>query len=111
MSMQDMGEPQIIKYDTEIWMPSRNEFGETASNSIMGDFQTRRLKIKYRMKDKSTKYCFSLNNTAIASPRILIPLIENNQQKDGSVKIPKVLIPYMNGKKVIGGKNEKKQMR
>lgn len=91
MCTGDMGEPQVKKYDTETWMPSRNTYGETMSNSIMGDFQTRRLNIKYRTKDNQTKYCFSLNNTALASPRILIALIENYQQKDGSILIPKVL--------------------
>jgi seryl-tRNA synthetase len=91
MCTGELGEPQIKKYDTETWMPSRNSYGETMSNSIMGDFQTRRLKIKYRKKDGSTEYCFSLNNTALASPRILIALLENYQQKDGSIKIPEVL--------------------
>ena len=91
MCTGDMGEPQLIKYDTETWMPSRNSYGETMSNSIMGDFQTRRLNIKYRKKDGKTEYCFSLNNTALASPRILIAILENYQQKDGSVLIPKVL--------------------
>ncbi len=91
MCTGDMGEPQIKKYDTETWMPSRNAYGETMSNSIMGDFQTRRLKIKYRKKNGSTEYCFSLNNTALASPRILIALLENYQQKDGSIKVPEVL--------------------
>lgn len=91
MCTGDMGEPQIKKYDTETWMPSRSAYGETMSNSIMGDFQTRRLKIKYRKKDGSTEYCFSLNNTALASPRILIALLENYQQKDGSIKVPEVL--------------------
>jgi len=91
MCTGDMGEPQIKKYDTETWMPSRKSYGETMSNSIMGDFQTRRLKIKYRKKDNSTEYCFSLNNTALASPRILIAILENYQQKDGSVKVPEVL--------------------
>ena len=91
MCTGDMGEPQIKKYDTETWMPSRQAYGETMSNSIMGDFQTRRLKIKYRKKDGSTEYCFSLNNTALASPRILIAILENYQQKDGSIKIPEVL--------------------
>ncbi len=91
MCTGDMGEPQIKKYDTETWMPSRNAYGETMSNSIMGDFQTRRLKIKYRKKDGSTEYCFSLNNTALASPRILIAILENYQQKDGSIKVPEVL--------------------
>ncbi|MCX7955686.1 MAG: serine--tRNA ligase [Patescibacteria group bacterium] len=91
MCTGDMGEPQIKKYDTEIWMPYRNNWGEIASNSIMGDFQTRRLKIKYRKKTGEIEYCYSLNDTAIPSPRILIAIIENFQQKDGSVKIPKVL--------------------
>jgi len=91
MCTGDMGEPQIIKYDTETWMPSRNAYGETMSNSIMGDFQTRRLKIKYRTLKGETRYCYSFNNTALASPRILIALLEHYQQKDGSVKIPEVL--------------------
>ncbi len=91
MCTGDMGEPQIKKYDTEIWMPSRNGYGEIASNSIMGDFQTRRLKIKYRKKDGSTDYCYSLNDTAIPSPRIIIAILENYQQKDGSIKIPSAL--------------------
>lgn len=91
MCTGDMGEPQIKKYDIETWMPSRNSYGETMSNSILGDFQTRRLKIKYRKKTGETEYCFSFNNTAIASPRILIAILENYQQKDGSVLIPKIL--------------------
>jgi len=100
MCTGDMGEPQIKKYDTETWMPSRQAYGETMSNSIMGDFQTRRLKIKYRSKAGKTNYCFSLNNTALASPRILIALIENYQQKDGSIKIPLVLQSYAGIKEV-----------
>lgn len=91
MCTGDIGEPQIFKYDTEIWMPYKNEYGEIASNSIMGDFQTRRLKIKYRKKDGSTEYCFSLNDTAAPSPRILIGILENYQQEDGSIKVPEVL--------------------
>lgn len=91
MCTGDMGEPQLKKYDTETWMPSRNGYGETMSNSIMGDFQTRRLNIKYRKKDGTKEYCYSFNNTALASPRILIALLENCQQKDGTIMIPKVL--------------------
>ncbi len=91
MSTGDMGEPQIKKYDIETWMPSRNNYGETMSNSVMGDFQTRRLNIKYRKKNGQVEYCYSLNNTAMASPRTLIAVLENNQQKDGSIFIPKVL--------------------
>jgi len=100
MSTGDMGEPQILKYDTEAWMPSRASYGETMSNSIMGDFQMRRLKTKYRTKDGKTQYCFSLNNTALASPRILIPLLENHQQEDGSIKIPKALQPFVGFDKI-----------
>jgi len=91
MCTGDMGEPQIKKYDIETWMPSRNSYGETMSNSIMGDFQTRRLNIKYRKKNGQLEYCYSLNNTAMASPRTLIAVLENNQQKDGSILVPKVL--------------------
>lgn len=91
MCSGDMGEPQIKKYDTELWMPYRNNYGEIASNSIMGDFQARRLNIKYRGQDGQIKYCYTLNDTAVPSPRILIALLENYQQEDGSVKIPDVL--------------------
>lgn len=91
MCTGDMGEPQLKKYDTEIWMPYRKGYGEIASNSIMGDFQTRRLKIKYRKSDQTTDFCFSLNDTAIPSPRVLIAILENYQQKDGSIIVPKVL--------------------
>lgn len=100
MCTGDMGEPQMKKYDTETWMPSRAGYGETMSNSIMGDFQTRRLNIKYRKKDNSTEYCYSLNNTALASPRILIALLENYQNKDGSITIPKVLQELMVKEKI-----------
>lgn len=91
MSSGDMGEPQVKKYDTEVWMPYRDDYGEIASNSIMTDFQARRLQIKYRKKDGTTEYCHTLNDTAIPSPRIVVAILENYQQKDGSILIPKVL--------------------
>lgn len=100
MCTGDIGEPQVKKYDIEAWMPSRNAYGETMSDSFMGDFQARRLKIRYRTKDGKTQFCHTLNNTAIASPRILIPIFENYQQKDGSILVPKVLVPFV-GKDVI----------
>lgn len=106
MCTGDMGEPQLKKYDTETWMPSRNGYGETMSNSIMGDFQTRRLNIKYRKNDGQKEYCFSFNNTAVASPRILIALLENNQLEDGSITIPQVLQP-LTGFSVIKPKQRK----
>lgn len=95
----DLGLGQVKKYDVEAWVPSENAYRETHSASYFHDFQTRRLGIKYK-DDGKNKFVHSLNNTAIASPRILVPLIENNQQKDGSVKIPKVLVPYI-GKEFI----------
>ena len=70
------------------------------SDSIMGDFQARRANIKYRSENGEKFYVHTLNNTAIASPRILIAILENYQQKDGSVKIPKVLQKYV-GKEII----------
>ncbi|MBI4990463.1 serine--tRNA ligase [Candidatus Gottesmanbacteria bacterium] len=100
MCTGDMGEPQVKKYDIETWMPSRAAYGETMSNSFMGDFQTRRLNIRYKAKDGTIKFTHSLNNTAVASPRILIAILENYQQKDGSVVIPEVLREFV-GKDVI----------
>jgi|SRR3989344_6427789 len=100
MCTGDMGEPQVKKFDIETWMPGRDAYGETMSNSFMGDFQARRLKIRYRGRDGQIRFCHTLNNTAIASPRILIPIFENYQKKDGSIEIPKVLQTFI-GKKEI----------
>lgn len=100
MCTGDMGEPQAKKYDTEVWMPGRNGYGEAASNSIMTDFQARRLNIKYRTLDNKTKYAYTFNNTALASPRILISILENYQNKDGSIDIPKVLQPLVGFAKI-----------
>ncbi|MBI3103955.1 serine--tRNA ligase [Candidatus Daviesbacteria bacterium] len=94
LSSQDTGKKSALTYDIETWMPSRENYGETHSNSYVADFQTRRLKIKYRDTDGQTKFCHALNNTAIASPRILIALLENFQLEDGSIKIPEVLQKY-----------------
>jgi seryl-tRNA synthetase len=94
----DLGRGQAKKYDIEAWMPSRNNFGETHSASKFYDFQARRLNLRYKdIKTKKNLFCHTLNNTVIASPRILIPILELNQNKDGSINIPKVLRPYMNG--------------
>lgn len=97
----DMGRGKIMMQDIETWMPSRNSYGETHSCSYLGDFQTRRLNIKYKDADDTKKFCHSLNNTCIASPRILIPILEMYQNKDGSVRIPDVLQEYMGGQKLI----------
>lgn len=93
----DLGQGQIAKYDIETWMPSRKSYGETHSASRFYDFQARRLNLRYRDDDGKVKYCHTLNNTVIASPRVLIPILENYQNNDGTVTVPKVLRPYMNG--------------
>lgn len=100
MCTSDMGEPQYKKYDIETWMPGRNNYGETHSASAMLDFQSRRANIRYRTKNGETKFVHMLNNTMIASPRLMIALWENHQQKDGSIKIPPVLVPYVGFDKI-----------
>ena len=91
----DMGTGKHKMYDIETWMPSRNSYGETHSASNLTDWQPRRLNIKYKTKKGEKLFVHALNNTVIASPRILISLFECYQQKDGSVKIPKVLEPCL----------------
>jgi seryl-tRNA synthetase len=95
-----MGAGKYKMYDVETWMPSRGHFGETHSDSNLTDWQARRLNIKYKAADGKTKYVYSLNNTVVASPRILIAILENYQQKDGSILVPEVLRPYV-GKDII----------
>lgn len=95
MCTGDMGEPQMMKYDTQVWLPSQNTYREIASNSIMGDFQARRLNIRYKAADGTTKYVWTLNDTAIPSTRALIAIMENYQQADGSIIVPKVLQPLV----------------
>lgn len=97
----DMGMGQVYKNDIETWMPSRKSYGETHSCSTFHEFQARRLKLRYKTASGEKKFCHTLNNTCIASPRILIPLLELYQKKDGSVEIPKVLRPFMMGKEII----------
>jgi seryl-tRNA synthetase len=90
----------VKMYDIEVWIPSENRYRESHSSSIIHDFQTRRLKIRYKSSDGKTRFAHSLNNTAIATPRILQSLLENCQERDGSVSIPEPLRKYM-GKDVI----------
>jgi seryl-tRNA synthetase len=99
----DLGQGQVRKHDIETWMPSRKSYSETHSCSTFHDFQARRLKMRYKDKSGDKKLCYTLNNTAIASPRILIPLLETYQNADGSINIPEVLQQYMGGRKKIGG--------
>jgi len=98
----DLGRGQAKKYDIEAWMPSRGNYCETHSASKFYDFQSRRMNLRY--KDTQTKknlFCHTLNNTVIASPRVLIPLVELYQNPDGSITIPTVLRPYMGGRERI----------
>jgi len=98
----DLGRGQAKKFDIEAWMPSRKNYCETHSASKFYDFQARRMNLRY--KDTSAKknlFCHTLNNTVIASPRILIPILELYQNADGSITIPKALRPYMAGKEKI----------
>jgi seryl-tRNA synthetase len=97
----DLGQPQVQKFDIETWMPSRKGYGETHSASRFHDFQARRLEMRYRAPSGDTVFCHTLNNTVVASPRILIPLLELHQQRDGSVLIPPALRPYMGGMELI----------
>lgn len=98
------GDMAIGKYQTndlECRMPSRNAYGETHSITAFLDFQARRLNLRYRDSEGKIRYCYTMNNTAIATPRFLIALIENHQTADGRIRIPKLLQPYM-GKEFIG---------
>lgn len=95
MCTGDMGAGQRKKFDIETWFPSQEKYRETHSASYFNDFQARRLNIKYQAKDGSLKHVYTLNNTMAASPRLLAAIIENYQNEDGSIRIPKVLQPFM----------------
>lgn len=97
----DMSQKTYKQYDIETWMPSREAYGETHSSSNLLQFQARRANIAYTGADGKSTYCHTLNNTAVATPRILIPLLENHQQQDGSIYIPKALRPYLQGLEYI----------
>jgi len=97
----DLGRGQVKKYDIETYMPSRNNYGETHSASRFYDFQARRLNLRYRDENGKIQFCHTLNNTVIASPRILIAILELYQNSDSSVTIPTVLRPYMGGREKL----------
>lgn len=97
----DLGRGQVQKYDIETWMPSRHSYGETHSASRFYEFQARRMNLRYKTEDGKNVFCHTLNNTVIASPRVLIPILELYQNADGTVTIPAVLRPYMGGKERI----------
>ena len=95
----DTGKVSAKTYDLELWMPAQNAYREAVSASNCTDYQARRLNIKYEEKGKR-KFCYTLNSTAIATSRALVAILENFQQKDGSIKIPSCLWKYT-GFKVI----------
>lgn len=97
----DLGQGQVKKYDIELWVPGEKTYREISSASYFHDFQTRRFNIRYRDENGKAQYAHSLNCTAIPTPRILVSLMENFQQADGTVKVPEALVPYF-GKEVIG---------
>ncbi len=97
----DLGIIAAKKYDLEAWFPRQNKYGEVGSNSNCTDYQARRLKTRYKNKKGEINYVHTLNNTAIATSRAMVAILENYQQKDGSVKVPQVLQKYMNKIKVI----------
>ena len=92
----DMGAGKVRMVDIETWVPSENRYRETHSCSALHDWQARRADLRYKGDDGRLRYAFTLNNTALATPRILVMLLENHQNADGSVNIPKMLQPYMN---------------
>jgi len=100
----DMGAPKYRQFDLEAWVPSQNVYRETHSASNITEWQARRTNLRYRENATGkVKFAHTLNNTGIATPRALVPLMENHQQPDGSIRIPAKLQPYLGGKKSIGG--------
>lgn len=97
----DLGQGQVKKYDIELWVPGEKKYREISSASYFHDFQTRRFNIRYRDEEGKTRYAHSLNCTAIPTPRILVSLVENFQQADGTITVPEPLQKYF-GKDKIG---------
>ncbi len=93
----DLGFSSRKTIDLEVWMPSEIQYREISSVSYMGDFQARRAMIRYRDKDGQVQYAYTMNGSGLAIDRLIAAILENNQNKDGSITIPKKLVPYMNG--------------
>lgn len=98
----DMGAGKVLMYDLETWVPSEEKYRETHSCSYLGDWQARRTGLRYRDEHGKLVYAHTLNNTGIATPRILVPLLENHQQADGTIRVPAALRPYLGGREVLG---------
>lgn len=100
----DMGATMQRTYDIEAWLPGQNTYREISSVSVAGDYQARRMDARYRDEDGKPQFVHTLNGSGVATGRALIAVIENYQQEDGSIAIPKVLQPYMGGQTEITAK-------
>ncbi len=98
----DMGAGKVKMHDIESWVPSEGKYRETHSCSSLGDWQARRSGLRYRDAEGKVQFCHTLNNTAIATPRILVPFLENHQQADGSIRVPAALQAYLGGQERLG---------
>lgn len=101
----DLATGKYKQFDYEAWMPGLNRYGETGSASNFFDWQSRRLDVKYEGENKEKKYVYMLNNTALPTPRIIIAILENFQQEDGSVKIPEALQKYTGFSEILPKKS------
>lgn len=97
----DVGFSSLKTYDIEVWAPGQGKYLEVSSCSNFGDYQARRMKLRYKDQDGKNVFCHTLNGSGTALPRLYVALIEQNQQPDGSIKIPAALIPYF-GTETIG---------
>jgi seryl-tRNA synthetase len=97
----DMGAGKYRMHDIEAWVPSEETYRETHSCSSLHDWQARRTGLRYRNAEKKPTFCHTLNNTAVATPRMLVPFLENHQQKDGKVRVPEKLRPFLGGREVL----------
>ncbi|MDD0851915.1 serine--tRNA ligase [Halobacteriovorax sp. GB3] len=97
----DMGTGKVRMYDIECWVPSEQKYRETHSCSALHDWQSRRTNTRYRDSEGNVQYVHTLNNTAVATPRIIVPFLENHQLEDGSVKVPEKLRPYLSGLEIL----------
>jgi len=96
----DLGLGQVKKYDIELWVPNENKYREISSASYFHDFQTRRLNIRYKDESGKLRFAHSLNSTAVPTPRVIVSIVENFQQADGSISVPEVLRKYIGKEKI-----------
>ena len=102
LCVADLGDAKVKGYDVECWVPSENRYRETHSDSYFHDYQARRADLRYRGEDGVVRYVHTLNNTALASVRTIITLVENHQQRDGTIRVPEALRPYVGGRATLG---------